>query len=115
MGRPPHKYKQKFRKLHFASANGEHMDRMISRPTLRAAVLSALFLASVSLTFGQRAGDENFESPTPVLLTEASTTRALAQPAGRGIDLRSLSGRSAFRPGTRIELFVSNLSLLPGE
>jgi uncharacterized protein (DUF1800 family) len=91
------------------------MDRKTPRLTLRAAVLSALFLASVSLTFAQRGGDENFESPTPVLLTESSSDRALVQPAGASSDIRSLNGRSAFKPGSRIELFVSDLTLLPGE
>ncbi len=91
------------------------MDRMTPRPAFRAAVLSALFLVSVSLTFAQRGGDENFESPTPVLLTESSTTRALSQLASRGTDLRSLNGGSAYRLGSKVELFVSDLTLLPGE
>jgi len=60
--------------------------------------------------------DPNPDSPTPVLLSEAGSTRALAAPS-ESIGQTNLSKikSGAFSANSKILLFVSNLDLMPDE
>ena len=78
------------------------------------------FLA-VSTAFAQ--GDEvdpNPDSPTPVLLSEAASTRALAVAGDESFERAAVFARGggkarAFAPDATVQLFVTNLSLMSGE
>lgn len=74
-----------------------------------------LFLVSSANIFAQ-VDDPDPNSPTPVLLSQEASVRALAAAAGRRTG-RNLSGlrESVFEPGSDIELFVTNLRLMRGE
>lgn len=81
---------------------------------LRIVSLSVLVLLPLAFTPAQDDPDPN--SPTPVLLSESGSTRAVAVPAGKGrrVALPRTSSR-VFWPNQKIELFVTNLALLDGE
>jgi uncharacterized protein (DUF1800 family) len=60
--------------------------------------------------------DPNPDSPTPVLLSETNSTRALAAaPDALGQTNSSKTKSGAFSANSKILLFVTNLDLLPGE
>ena len=90
------------------------MDSRISRMVLR--VLTLVAVMSVA-AIGIAAQDPDPNSPTPILLSENGSTRALtALPAK--IRAGSDSARvvpKAFSLGEKAELFVTNLSLMEGE
>lgn len=76
-----------------------------------------IFLSADSIFAGIYAGeDPNPDSPTPVLLSEPTSTRALAAPESFlwRPNLRRLSSR-AFNPDSNVVLFAANLDLLPDE
>lgn len=75
-------------------------------------LLGLIFAAGLTVV-GQTA--ENFESPVPVLLTEANSPYVIAAnvDAWRGESRKATT--DAFAPGHRIVVFVSNLDLLAGE
>lgn len=81
-------------------------------------VLLILFCVSalVAQTRGSRAA-ENFNSPTPILLSETDSTRALTEnPFGREFGRTGKTVEpKAYQPGSTITLYVTNLALLPGE
>lgn len=86
----------------------------ISRVYLR--VLTSLAVISFA-AFGIAAQDPDPNSPSPILLSESDSTRALAQTAGkvRGkADLAKARGQ-AFPLDEKVELFVTNLSLMEDE
>ncbi len=78
--------------------------------------LTALAIISC-IAFGVSAqNDPNPNSPIPVLLSEKESTRALAQPAGgRGRSDLSTITPQAFNLNSKVELFVTNMSLMDGE
>ncbi len=90
------------------------MNSGISRTFLR--ILTLLALVSVAaLAIAAQDGDPN--SPTPVLLSEADSTRALAQTPGKirgSSDLVKIKSQ-AFLPEEKVELFVTNLDLMEDE
>lgn len=76
--------------------------------------ISLFVLLSLSPILAQN--DPNFDSPTPVLLSQTDSTRALAatpENFGRA-DFSKMKNR-AFAPNEKILLFVSNLTLMPNE
>ena len=92
------------------------MESIAYRPLARLALLGLVALLAVIPLSGQRSSrdtGENFDSPTPILLSEDNSTRALTQmPLGKPARTTVSRGH---RLGTKIDLFVSDLSLLPGE
>ena len=85
-----------------------------SHAWLRIVSASVFLLLPLAIVPGQEDPDPN--SPTPVLLTETGSTRALALAAGknRRNALPETSTR-IFWPDQKVELFVTNLALLEGE
>ena len=83
-----------------------------SHALLRIGSLSLCILLSLIVASAQEDLDPN--SPTPVLLSENDSTRALAQPVGKSRTASRLSSR-AFAPNQKIELFVTNIDLMDGE
>jgi hypothetical protein len=79
-------------------------------------VFGALLFAFSSAHVLAQLDDPDPNSPTPVLLSQESSIRALAAPAGRAT-ARSLGTQrtTVFQPGSTIELFVTNISLMDGE
>jgi len=80
-----------------------------------------LFAAAILVNFGALGVlaevDPDPNSPTPILLSDTKSTRALVIPEGdlgKKIDLRSVESR-AFYPNARVVLFVTNISLMPDE
>lgn len=60
--------------------------------------------------------DPNPNSPTPVLLTQPESTRALAiSPSQLGRANLSKIAAKAFFPGNKVTLFVTNIALMEGE
>lgn len=85
-----------------------------SHVRLRIASLSVLMLLPLAAALAQDDPDPN--SPTPVLLSETESTRALAAPVGkRRPNALPRSSSSVFWPDQKIELFVTNLALMDGE
>ena len=78
-------------------------------------IVSASFVVCVlSLqAFAQDDSDPN--SPTPVLLTERDSTRALAAPANKTGRVGNPTEKGAFAPNSKIVLFVTNLDLMEDE
>jgi len=86
----------------------------ISQHFLR--ILTLLAVGSL-FGFGINAQDIDPNSPTPILLSQPDSTRALAQPSGRvrgKADLGRIRSQ-AFIPGDKIDLFVTNLALMDEE
>jgi len=75
---------------------------------------SALLMLPLVVSKAQEVFDPDPNSPTPVLLSEVGSTRALAAPAGTIVNIEKFPGQ-AFLPGSIVELFVTNLSLMPDE
>ena len=91
-------------------------------------ILSVLALVSglCVIALSQGDADPNYDSPSPILLTDANSTRALTQlPAkqvrvsrAKGADLRSSDQKTveqAFQLDSKITLYVSDLQLMKGE
>jgi uncharacterized protein (DUF1800 family) len=79
--------------------------------------LSASFviISSVFIVFGQ--DDPNPNSPTPILLTQEDSTRALTvlpQKSGRK-NLLKMQNQTAFQPEQKVDLYVTNIDLMKGE
>ncbi len=93
---------------------------MISRKSrLKCQLLSAslmIFLSFVSVWAQDE--DPNPDSPTPILISEPDSLRALANTpdkTGRVNLSRTIRGGSAFPLDSRAVLYVTNLDLMPGE
>ena len=86
----------------------------ISRTFLRILTLLALVSAAA---FAVAAQDGDPNSPTPVLLSEAGSTRALAQEPGKIRTTGELARATsqAFQPEEKVELFVTSLDLMQDE
>ena len=80
------------------------------KPRLTRRILSAGLLTFL-LVFPILAQDPNPDSPTPILMSEANSTRA---PATTSENLSAVKGRT-FLPGSKAVLFVTNLDLMEGE
>jgi hypothetical protein len=91
------------------------MESRSSRAIVRivTAITTALSLAS----FVVAQSDPDPNSPTPILLTEVKTTRAIAVAADRNFGNINTSyvPDLAFQPGSKVVLFVKNIQLLAGE
>ncbi len=80
-------------------------------------------LAALAFVAGLTAGiaaqgevDPDPNSPIPVILTRDDSTRALAQPEGAKVRGNlSRTGDQAFEPESKIDIYVTNLALMPGE
>src|SRR5215203_3532761 len=83
-----------------------------SQALLRIGSISLCILLSLIAVSAQEDLDPN--SPTPILLSENDSTRALAQPVGKS-RLASRASSRAFAPNQKIELFVTNIDLMEGE
>jgi len=85
------------------------------KPRLVWQILSASFLAFL-LVFPILAQDPNPDSPTPILISEPDSTRALAMSADNFSreNVPEIGGR-AFSPNSKVVLFVTNLDLTEGE
>jgi uncharacterized protein (DUF1800 family) len=91
------------------------MESRSSRAIVRIFTAVTIALCLTTLLFAQQDPDPN--SPTPVLLTEVRTTRAITVTAERdfgNIDT-SYVPDLAFEPGSKVVLFVTNVQLLAGE
>ena len=81
---------------------------------LRIISVSILVLLPLAVVRAQEDPDPN--SPTPILLSEYDSTRALAVPAGKSQKTSPFrSSTRVFWPNQKIELFVTNLALMEGE
>src|SRR5829696_9460523 len=91
-----------------------HSSRFVRmrRPFIASLIMLLLFGFSA---FAQEDSDPN--SPTPVILTENYTTRALVRRAGNFTRRMSIptSGQIAFAPDTKIAIYVANIALIEGE
>ena len=80
--------------------------------------MSLLVILTGVYAFGQRASTrgENFDSPTPVLLSDINTKRAVAQSGrvSRKFDAAKIAAQ-AFQPDSKIVLYVGDLALMAGE
>ena len=89
------------------------MFRLMSHTILRAVGASVLVFLSLGTVLAQTDPDPN--SPTPVLLSEPGSIRALTksfETRKRGALSRS---SNVFRLGGKLELFVTNIALMDGE
>ena len=79
-------------------------------------VFAALILTMIAASVAVADDDPNPDSPTPVLLSYANSTRALAVEghASKRIDLNNIPER-AFQPDSTLTIFVANLTLMEGE
>ncbi|MFT3746127.1 MAG: DUF1800 family protein [Pyrinomonadaceae bacterium] len=86
----------------------------ISRTFLRILTLLAL-VSAAALAAAAQDGDPN--SPTPVLLSEEGSTRAIAQEPGKIRSTGELARATsqAFQPEEKVELFVTSLDLMADE
>ena len=79
-------------------------------------IVSALVFVFLSFGFTLAQDDPDPNSPTPVLISENDSTRALTYSDGK--QLRKLSSRSSakvFFPNQKLELLVTNIALMDGE
>ncbi|PYT01703.1 MAG: hypothetical protein DMF63_02330 [Acidobacteria bacterium] len=86
------------------------MSSLKSRFLLRIISTSVFILVSLVIAYGQQDADPN--SPTPVILSENDSTRALSSVAAKP---KSRTASRAFLPGQRAEIFVTNISFMDGE
>jgi uncharacterized protein (DUF1800 family) len=86
----------------------------MSRMSLR--ILTALIAVCALSLWVSAQDDPDPNSPTPVLLTEQGSTRALAGPT-KGFQIATMTQPTgqAFAPDSRVVLFVRNVSLMKGE
>jgi uncharacterized protein (DUF1800 family) len=79
------------------------------------ACITALLLSILTVSTSAATNDQTFESPKPILISAANSTRALAIKA----DNRRLAlpdrNSEVFQPGSRVVIFVTNVKLLPEE
>lgn len=88
------------------------MNSIRMRRSCFAFIVVILFLSSESLA----QADPDPNSPTPVLISDRSSTRALAGPSARSSRSSLNTGvQSAFAPGSRILLYATNIELMDGE
>jgi len=87
-----------------------------SRSHIWLRTVSALVFVLLSLAATPAQEDPDPNSPTPILLSEEGSTRALAMPAekSRSASLTRSSSR-IFLPNQKVALLVTNLSLIDGE
>lgn len=84
-------------------------------PLLILHIFTAFALVSFSALLAAAQGDPDPNSPTPVLLSNTRSTRALAvEGTSARVDLRRIPDRS-FDPNAYVTLFVTNLALMPDE
>ena len=91
------------------------MFSLTSHRIFRIVSVPVLILLSLVITPAQEDADPN--SPTPILLTEVDSTRAIAQPfekRGRGASTLAATTK-VFWPNQKVELFVTNIELMSGE
>jgi hypothetical protein len=90
------------------------MGSRISRRFWR--ILTSVVLVSLT-SITAIAQDPDPNSPTPVLLSERDSTRALAGAAGsiRGVKDLTRAVAPAFHLGDTVDIFVTNLDLMEGE
>ncbi|MEP7148639.1 MAG: DUF1800 family protein, partial [Acidobacteriota bacterium] len=86
------------------SLKSHALQRMIS--------VSVFILLSLVMVPAQDDPDPN--SPTPILLSENDSTRALASPVGKS-RRSSRSSSRVFWPNQKIQMFVTNIDLIEGE
>ncbi|MBL8182696.1 MAG: DUF1800 domain-containing protein [Blastocatellia bacterium] len=90
------------------------MNSRTSRILMRIPSATLLLALVVATAFAQEDTDPN--SPTPILLSESSSTRALASPeSGNGKYYVKRISSQAFEPNTRIALYLTNVKLMKGE
>lgn len=80
-------------------------------------VLFTAFLAVFCVVSAFAQDDPDPNSPTPILLTSPDSTRALASVSpirGKG-SLERIANNRAFDTGSKIALYFTNVSLMPGE
>src|SRR5262245_12600210 len=85
---------------------------------LRAKYLSILLIALffMSAALAVRAADgEDFESPEPVLISEADSFYALTADPGKWNGQLPGKNRGYYLPGSRVMIFVTNINLAAGE
>ena len=89
---------------------------MVNRKSLPLLMMSAVVFVSFGALRAAAEVDPDPNSPTPILLSETRSTRAVAVPEGdlSRIDLRRVESR-AFDLNSRAVLFVTNLTLMPDE
>ena len=83
-----------------------------SHALLRIISVSVFVLLSLVIVPAQDDPDPN--SPTPILLSENDSTRALVSPIGKSRGSARATSR-VFWPNQKIELFVTNIDLMDGE
>jgi uncharacterized protein (DUF1800 family) len=85
------------------------------RPHALLRVISASAFVLLSLVTVPAQDDSDPNSPTPVLISETDSTRALAFPIGKQTRGLSKTSSRAFAPDQKIEIFVTNIDLMEGE
>ncbi len=97
---------------------GNGMKSRISLGFARISAMTLLMILASVFALGQRASGrgENFESPTPVLLSDINTKRAVAQTGrvSRKFDASKVVAQ-AYQPESKITLYVGDLALMAGE
>ena len=89
---------------------------MVSRTSRFARFITAAFVIAMASAVSFAQDDPDPNSPTPILLSESGSTRALAVEDNGFSQYRVSKIRSrAFEPNTRIVLYLANLSLMKGE
>lgn len=90
---------------------------MVSRkPRTYRRILAAAFVVLTTALFALAQDDPDPNSPTPILLSESGSTRALAtMDGGFGQHRVAKIKPAAFAPGSRIVLYLANISLMKGE
>lgn len=90
------------------------MSSWITRKSMRLIALSIAISAISAFSFAQDDPDPN--SPTPILLSESTSTRALATSGSTGskVNLSRLSSE-AFSLGSKVVIYATNISLMDGE
>jgi hypothetical protein len=89
---------------------------MNKRSLLWRRILSASFVIFLTAFAALSQEDPNPDSPTPILISEPSSLRALAQSAdGFGRENLSKIKRRAYSPNSKVVLYVTNLDLMEDE
>lgn len=79
-------------------------------------IVGATILVLLPLALVQAQDDQDPNSPTPVLISQPDSTRALAFPIGKArIGSTSRTSSQVFRADQKLELLVTNLALMEGE
>jgi uncharacterized protein (DUF1800 family) len=86
-----------------------------SRLKYLTACLTALLLFILTVSASTVTNDQAFESPKPILISAANSTRALAIKADNGRLALPERNSEVFQPGSRVVIFVTNVKLLPEE